>query len=123
MNIVYFIKQSGSREDKYSEEKLKNRLILVSVLMLNCNVNGDEDMDYSAFYPSILLMYFGTFAGVITALILLIYGEVYLVKEYLKSKTIIELVGVIACVVGITGVTYFFRNFFKDLPNVINRTI
>ena len=68
-------------------------------------------MDYSAFYPSILFMYFGTFAGVLVAIFLLICGDVFLLKQYLKSKSIIELVGVFACIVAVIAVAYsdFFR--------------
>lgn len=82
---------------------------------------GDENMDYSAFYPSILFMYFGAFAGILVAIILLICGDIFLIKQYLKSKSIIELVGIIACVVGIIVVAYFSRNYFKDIPNVISK--
>ena len=82
---------------------------------------GDKNMDYSAFYPTIWFMYFGTFAGIITAIILLVCGDIFLIKQYLKSKAIIELVGMVACVVAIIAVCYFSRNFFKDIPNVINK--
>lgn len=78
-------------------------------------------MDYSAFYPSILLMYFGTFIGVLVAIVLLIFGDVFLLKQYLKSKAIIELVGFVACIMIIIAVAYFSRNFFKDIPNVVNK--
>ena len=82
---------------------------------------GDTNMDYSAFYPSILFMYFGTFAGVLVAIFLLICGDVFLLKQYLKSKSIIELVGVVACIVAVIAVAYFSRNFFKDIPNVLSK--
>lgn len=78
-------------------------------------------MDYTAFYPSILFMYFGTFAGVIIAIILLIGGDIYLLKQYLKTKNIIELIGFVTCTIAIIVVLYFSLNFFKDIPNVISK--
>lgn len=78
-------------------------------------------MDYSAFYPSILFMYFGAFVWVLVAIVLLICGDVFLIKQYLKSKSVIELVGSIACIVAIIAVAYFSRNFFKDIPNVMSK--
>ena len=78
-------------------------------------------MDYSSFYPSILLTYFGSFAGVIFLVILFICGEVFLIKQYLKSKAVIEIIGMFACVVIIIAISHFFRQYFKDIPNVINR--
>ena len=78
-------------------------------------------MDYSAFYPSILLMYLGTFIWVLVAIALLICGDVFLLKQYLKSKSIIELVGVVTCIVAAIAIAYLSQNFFEDIPNVISK--
>ncbi|MGI6248083.1 MAG: hypothetical protein ACOYJX_01570 [Acutalibacteraceae bacterium] len=83
-------------------------------------VSRRESMDYSAFYPSILINYFVAFAGIIIAIILLVVSGAFLLKRYLKSKSVIELVGVVACIVAIVAVAYFSRNFFKDIPNVLS---
>jgi hypothetical protein len=79
------------------------------------------DMNYSAYYPSILFMYFGTFAGIILAVALLIYGDIYILKQYIKIKSNIELVGFIVFFVAILVVLYFSRNYFKDIPNVVSK--
>jgi len=78
-------------------------------------------MNYSAYYPSILFMYFGTFAGIILAVALLIYGDIYILKQYIKIKSNIELVGFIVFFVAILVVLYFSRNYFKDIPNVVRK--
>lgn len=81
---------------------------------------GDWNMDYSAFYPSVLINYFIAFAGIMTAIILLTVGDIFLIRQYLKSKSVIELVGIIACIIGVIVVAYFSRNYFKDIPNVLS---
>lgn len=82
---------------------------------------GDENINYSAFYPSILFMYFGTFAGILVAIILLICGDIFLLKQYLKSKSIIELVGFVVFIAVIIIVSHFSRNYFKDIPNIVSK--
>ncbi|MGI6745675.1 MAG: hypothetical protein ACOX45_05970 [Acutalibacteraceae bacterium] len=82
---------------------------------------GDGNMDYSVFYPSVLLNYFVAFAGIITAIILLVVGDIFLIKQYLKSKSVIELVGIVACIAGIIIISYFLRNYFNDITNVIRK--
>ena len=78
-------------------------------------------MDYSVFYPSIIIGYIGGFAGTILVIILLICGEVFLIKQYLKSKSTIELIGIFVFVVLIIVVSYYSKIYFKDIPNVINK--
>ena len=78
-------------------------------------------MDYSAFYPSILLMYLGTFLWAIVAMTLLLCGAVVLLRQYLKSKSLIELAGVAACMVAVIAIAYFSRSFFQDIPNAVSR--
>lgn len=77
-------------------------------------------MDYSGHYPSILLMYFGTFAGVIGGLILLLLGGRRVIKQYMKSKDIIDLLGAIPGAAFAIWLSFFSVPFFKDIPNVIN---
>lgn len=78
-------------------------------------------MDYSTFYLSITIEYLIGFTSYIITIILLVCGDIFLIKRYLKSKSEIELVGIIVCIVAIIIVAYFSRNFFKDIPNVIGK--
>ena len=78
-------------------------------------------MDYSAFLPSVLINYFIAFAGVVTTIILLVVVGAFLARQYFKSRSFIECVGVVACVIGVFITAYFSRNYFKDIPNVVSK--
>lgn len=82
---------------------------------------GDMNMDYSAYYPSILFMYIGTFVGVIVALVLLLFGAMHVFKLYKKSKFNIMLIGLTVRIVIVIVVSYFSQNFFADIPNVVSK--
>jgi len=82
---------------------------------------GDMNMDYSAYYPPILFMYFGTFVGVIVAMALLICGAMHVFKLYQKSKSNIMLIGFTVCIVIVIVISYFAQSFFRDIPFVVNK--
>ena len=76
-------------------------------------------MDYSNYHFSIIFEYFISFLGVLLSIIFLICGIVYLLKQYLQSKNVVEFIGIIACAVVIIVIAYFSRNYFKDIPNIV----
>ena len=76
-------------------------------------------MDYSSFYPAVIILFLVAFMGVILALILLFYSEIYLLKHYLKSRTIIDFLGLMICSTVFILTSLFSLRYFRDVPNIV----
>ncbi|MDR1565234.1 MAG: hypothetical protein LBS74_09775, partial [Oscillospiraceae bacterium] len=77
-------------------------------------------MEYSTHYNAILYLYIAGLAGVVLFSVALIAGEIYLIKQYTKDKSIVEFVGAVAIPVIFVLLTIFYSsNYILDIPYAI----
>lgn len=77
-------------------------------------------MDYSVFYPSILLDFCILLAGSVLALALLVYADYSHVKEFFREKNFMNALDAVFFVAATVLVLYFSTYVYRDIPHVVN---